>query len=52
MAVGGWVCYNGCMVGCDDVITYNLSELDPSLLKVLSDWSGGRDVRNSHNAIE
>ena len=35
-----------------DVITYNLSEVDPSLLKVLSDWSGGRDVRNSHNALE
>jgi hypothetical protein len=52
VAVGGWVCYNGGMAGCEDVITYNLSELDPSLLKVLSDWSGGRDVRNSHNAIE
>jgi len=38
------------MVEGKDVITYNLSEVDPSLLKVLSDWSGGRDVRNSHNA--
>jgi len=35
-----------------DWITFKLSELDPSLLKVLSDWSGGRDARNSHNALE
>jgi hypothetical protein len=35
-----------------DWITFKLSELDRSLLKVLSDWSGGRDVRNSHNALE
>jgi hypothetical protein len=35
-----------------DWITFKLSELDASLLKVLSDWSGGRDVRNSHNALE
>jgi hypothetical protein len=35
-----------------DWITFKLSELDPSLLKVLSDWSGGRQVRNSHNALE
>jgi hypothetical protein len=35
-----------------DWITFKLSELDPSLLKVLADWSGGRDVRNSHNALE
>jgi hypothetical protein len=34
------------------VITFNLREVDPSILKVLSDWSGGRDVRNSHNALE
>jgi len=47
-----WVWYNVGMVGCEEVITYNLSDLDPSLLKVLSDWSGGRDVRNSHNALE
>jgi hypothetical protein len=40
------------MVGREEVITYNLSEVDPSLLKVLSDWSGGRDVRNSHNALD
>jgi hypothetical protein len=33
-------------------ITYNLNELNPDLLDVLSDWEGGRDVRNSHNAIE
>jgi hypothetical protein len=35
-----------------DWVTFKLSELDPSLLKVLSDWSGGRDARNSHNALE
>lgn len=33
-------------------ITYNINELNPDLLEVLSDWEGGRDVRNSHNAIE
>ncbi len=33
-------------------VTFKLSELDPSLLKVLSDWSGGREARNSHNALE
>jgi len=33
-------------------ITYNLNELNPDLLDVLSDWEGGCDVRNSHNAIE
>jgi len=33
-------------------ITYNINELNPDLLDVLSDWEGGRDVRNSHNAIE
>jgi hypothetical protein len=35
-----------------DWVKFKLSELDPSLLKVLADWSGGRDVRNSHNAVE
>jgi hypothetical protein len=35
-----------------DWITFKLSELDPSFLKVLSDFSGGRDARNSHNALE
>jgi len=44
------VWYNGSMVR--DWITFKLSELDRSLLKVLSDWSGGRDARNSHNALE
>jgi hypothetical protein len=44
------VCYNGGMPR--DWITFKLSELDPSLLKVLSDWSGGREARNSHNALE
>ncbi len=34
------------------VITFNLRDVDPSVLKVLSDWSGGRDARNSHNALE
>jgi len=33
-------------------ITYNINELNPDLLEVLSDWEGGRDVKNSHNAIE
>ncbi len=33
-------------------ITYNINELNPDLLDVLSDWEGGRDMRNSHNAIE
>jgi hypothetical protein len=33
-------------------ITYNINELNPNLLAVLSDWEGGRDVRNSHNALE
>jgi hypothetical protein len=33
-------------------ITYNINELNPDLLDVLSDWEGGRNVRNSHNAIE
>jgi hypothetical protein len=47
---GGCVWYNVSMP--KDWITFKLSELDPSLLKVLSDWSGGRDVRNSHNALE
>jgi hypothetical protein len=36
-------------VGC---ITYNINELNPDLLDVLSDWEGGRNVRNSHNATE
>jgi hypothetical protein len=35
-----------------DYITYSLNELNPNLLDVLSDWEGGRDMRNSHNAIE
>ena len=35
-----------------DWVTFKLSELDKSLLKVLSDWFGGRDARNSHNALE
>jgi len=48
--VGGWLWYNRGMA--KDWITFKLSELDPSLLKVLSDWSGGRDARNSHNALE
>ncbi len=48
--MGGCLCYNGGMA--KDWITFKLSELDKSLLKVLSDWSGGRDVRNSHNALE
>ncbi len=33
-------------------ITYNINELNPDLLDVLSDWEGGRDMGNSHNAIE
>jgi len=33
-------------------MTFNLRDVDPSVLKVLADFSGGRDVRNSHNAIE
>jgi hypothetical protein len=41
--------YNGSMARW---INIKLSELDKSLLEVLSDWSGGRDVRNSHNALE
>jgi len=40
------------MVGNGKVLTFNLRDVDPSVLKVLSDWSGGRDVRNSHNALE
>ena len=48
--MGGWLWYNGGM--SRDWITFKLSELDKSLLKVLSDWSGGRDARNSHNALE
>jgi hypothetical protein len=36
----------------NDIITFNIHEVDPSLLDVLADWSGGRDVRNSHNALE
>lgn len=35
-----------------DIITFNIRDVDPEVLKVLSDWSGGRDVRNSHNALE
>ncbi len=48
--MGGWLCYNGSMA--KGWVTFKLSELDSSLLKVLSDWSGGRDARNSHNALE
>jgi hypothetical protein len=33
-----------------DIVEFNLSDLDPSLLRILSDFSGGRLVRNSHNA--
>ena len=44
------MCYNGGMA--KDWITFKLSELDRSLLKVLADFSGGRDARNSHNALE
>jgi hypothetical protein len=40
------------MGGKAKVITFNIRDVDPSVLKVLSDWSGGRDVRNSHNALE
>jgi hypothetical protein len=40
------------MAGSGKVLTFNLRDVDPSVLKVLSDWSGGRDVRNSHNALE
>ena len=35
----------------EGVIEYSLDELDPSQLKYLSDFSGGRAVRNSHNAL-
>ena len=35
-----------------DYINYNINELNPDLLDVLLDWEGGRDVRNSHNALE
>jgi hypothetical protein len=50
LLLGGRLWYNVGMA--KDWITFKLSELDPSLLKVLSDWSGGRDARNSHNALE
>jgi hypothetical protein len=40
------------MGGKAKVITFNLRDLDASLLKVLADFSGGRDARNSHNALE
>jgi hypothetical protein len=40
------------MVSGGKVLTFNLRDVDPSVLKVLADFSGGRDVRNSHNAIE
>ncbi len=33
-----------------DIVEFDLSDLDPSLLHILRDWSGGRLVRNSHNA--
>jgi len=33
-------------------ITYDLKELNTELLDVLSKWEGGRDVRNSYNALE
>jgi hypothetical protein len=34
------------------LLDYSLLELDTDQLKILSDWSGGREVRNSHNALE
>jgi hypothetical protein len=33
-------------------ITYDLKELNTELLDVLSKWEGGRNVRNSYNALE
>jgi hypothetical protein len=33
-----------------DIVEFDLADLDPSVLRVLSDWTGGREVRNSHNA--
>ena len=33
-----------------DIVEFDLADLDPSLLRILRDWSGGRLVRNSHNA--
>ncbi len=33
-----------------DIVEFDLSDLDPSLVRILKDWSGGRLVRNSHNA--
>jgi hypothetical protein len=36
----------------EGVIEYGLDEVDASQLKYLSDFSGGRAVRNSHNALE
>ncbi len=33
-----------------DIVEFDLSDLDPSLLPILRDWEGGREVRNSHNA--
>ncbi len=44
----GWVILVG--VG-EGVIEYSLDEVDTSQLKYLSDFSGGRAVRNSHNAL-
>lgn len=38
------------MDGYGDLVEFDLSDLDPSLLSILRDWSGGRLVRNSHNA--
>jgi len=33
-----------------DIVEFDLADLDPSLLRILKDWSGGRLVRNSYNA--
>ena len=47
--LAGWVIVVGMGEG---VIEYSLDEVDVSKLKELSDFSGGRAVRNSHNALE
>lgn len=35
-----------------DIVEFDLADLDLSVLPILRDWSGGRLVRNSHNAQE
>lgn len=40
------------MIVHGDTVEFDLSDLNPSILRILSDFSGGRAVRNSYNAKE